>query len=431
MRDDTGLLALLDALRRRWLLVVLVAVPVVAGATWYAESLPSQYEAEAVVAFAPRPEAGIGADVVRLVLPGFSQYVQSPQVLAEVGEVVGVDAADLSRSLDVSVPAETGTLQITVERESPQVAAQVASALADAVVAFTRDDPLVDGRIVADAVPPEEASGPPRTLLEVAAGLLGLLAGAALAIVIERLRPRVRSAEDMEQFSGLPVIGQLPVTRFVERRPGEALGDPIVGAQIRSLRTTYTRAASAERIATVMVTSATAAEGKTTVATLFAASIGLVQTNVLLVDGDLLRPTVSRRLALNGSPGLAEVLRGEVSVDDAIRPEVLDNVSVLPTTSDSNAGDLLVRAFGGVLADLRTRHELVVIDAPPLFGSDAARALATQVDAVILVVAAGNPVAMLRETVSTLRGLDVRILGIVANRIQRRETSAAYTYTAH
>lgn len=409
---------LLQALRRRWLVFVLVAVPLALGAVRYVETLPDRYEGRAVVSFAP--EGATSADVVSLLLPKYQEYVTSDDTLASVAGQLGEPIEAVDRDIAITIPSGTSNLEITAERDSPAPAADTANALAAAAVAFSGMDELVEGTVISRALPPREASGPPRRLIEVAAVLVALVLGGALAVLAEHLRPRARTVREISQEAGLPVVGSLPFSSSVDLTAPEALADPEIGAQVRILRTNLAQAGRARPFTAVVVTSAARGGGKTTVASLFAAAAALPDERVLLVDGDLLRSSVAARIGVPASPGLAELLRGDGSLEQSLYSDTIVGLSVLPTLPADDAGDLVARRFGELLADLRERYDLIVIDAPPLEGNDLARQLATVADAVLLVIPAGAPLAQITAAAAVLRELEVRVLGVVANGVSSR-----------
>lgn len=429
MNEESGLLAVLDAVRRRWKLLLVVALPLVVGSAYVAETLPPTYTGETTISFAPRPESDVGADIVRLLLPRYAVFAASRQNVRDVADALALDEREVADAVDVSIPADTGNLTVTVELDSPDLAAEVANALAAATVAFAESDPLISGIVVESALPPSEPSGPPRRLIELASLLAALLLGIGLAVIVERFAPTVRSADDVAQYSGLPVIGRLPATPWAGRHPKQALADPLVGASVRTLRTQLARAARTDSLRVIMFTSALSGEGKTTVSVLFSSAAAALESKVILIDGDMLRPNVARRLSAPPSPGLAELLRGQIpALRDAVRTGLVPGLTVLTTRSDPEAGDLVVRGFEDVLIQAREDYDLVVIDAPPLMGNDVSRTLATLADGVVLVVAGGTPVSDVRETVAAMRSLDIPLLGVVANRLGTRSEYARYGY---
>src|SRR5205823_1210014 len=157
--------------------------------------------------------------------------------------------------------------------------------------------------------------------------------------------------DEVSRGLGLNVVGALPA---VPQRPrvaaaGEgAARDLAVQSQLQEavdgVRTMLLHAARSEPLRVIMVTSACGGEGKTSVATQLAASLARVWRKTLLIDGDLRNPAAHKVFDLPREPGLSEVLRGDVSVEDAIRASSVGRLWVLPAGHfDSQAGEALVQ----------------------------------------------------------------------------------------
>jgi capsular exopolysaccharide synthesis family protein len=429
--DDVSLGVFFQDLLRRWKVATGIAGAVVVGATVYASSLPNTYEGRSVVAFAPRSNpigeaVNVGADTVRVVLPKYVAYVTSPSTLRTVAARLREDPDTLEKAVDATITADSGNITITAQLPGPNRAANAANALAEETLTFNQRDALLEGVIVAPALPNKTPAGPPRTLIELAALIVGGLLGSAVALLLERGRPRVRTWRDVGLVTGYPVVGRVPPARTLKGAPVEALADPTVGASVRTLRTNLERLSRDRPVHVVVVTSSVAGEGKTTVAGTLAITLARLDAEVLLIDGDLRRPGLTKLFGLNAAKGLNSLLRDEASFDECLQTGRVQGLKVLPTEADIEAGDLLARRFADVLREARQRFDVIVVDAPPLLGGDDARTLAALCDGVLMVVAADTLAASVSEAASALDGLGVRVLGAVANRARDPRGFAAY-----
>lgn len=424
--QETRLPELLEAIRWRWKTALVVAALFTAGATIYVESLPPKYDGQALVAVAPRPEVpSAGADTVRVVAPKYVAYVTAPSTITRVAPEIGEEPSVIEDALDASVATDTGNLKITARLPTPRRAALVANAFAEEAVRFAQDDPLLTAQLVARALPPDSPAAPPRRLLEAAALLVGLLLGTGISVLIERGRPRLRSWREMTRMTGYPVIGRVPFTHALRVRPTEAFSDPATGSAFRSLRANLESQLRAQEIDLVVVTSPVKGDGKTTVAALFAEALARVNMKVLLIDADLRRPRLHELARMNGA-GLSPVLRGTSTLAKEVQTGWCAGLSVLPTAADPEGGDLLATRFAGVVSEAQKKFDVVVVDTPPLLGTDNARTLLTMAKGVILVVAAGAKADEVNEAVLAVESLRAPLLGVVANRL--RESGSQYYY---
>lgn len=426
--SSTGILGVLQTVRWHWVAVLLTVVPIVVGAVWVVEQLPAEYEATGVVLVEPRAGVEDGPTLVRLKAPTYVSYLTARSTLDAIGARVGQDGADLDSALTVDLTRDTGNLTVAVEVDDPEAAADIVTAVAEEAVRFSRTDPSLVASVVAPPAVPDEPSGPARTLIEAAAAAVALGLGLAIALLLDQNRPRVRDARSLSMVTGASTLGRIPGLRGFPEDPLAAFAKPEIATAVRTLRV-HVEGHLHERSA-VTVTSSTAGEGKTSTSILLAASLARLGVHVLLVDADVVRPRLSKVLHTATGPGLLAVLRGEATIDAAIRTGPVDGLDVLTTTEDAHASDLLSRSLDGLLRELRGRYDLVLLDAPPLGNTDEARSVAVASDAVILVSAVGTSLEAVAEASATLASLRVRLLGTVLNRARRR-TSYYGTYGSY
>lgn len=421
MTERQGLPALFDAVRRRWALALLVAVPLASAAGLYAGALPAQYDASTTVAFAPRLGSQVGADVVRVVLPRYVAYLTADSTVDTVASGLRTDPASLAGAVQVSVATDTANLAVAVRSQDPVAAAAAANAFAQAALVESADDDLLQGQQVAPALPPRQPAAPPRGLLQLAGLLAALLAGGGAAVLAERSRPRTRDACDVVSATGLPVLARLPTSRPLGQGGTVEVSDPQLGPAVRALVAQAERAAGPGGVTVVGVTSPSCGDGKTTLAIAYAAAVARQGRSVVLLDADLHRAGLSESLHLQGGagPDLADLLadgdpRGGGPVEACLHEGPVDGVRVLPTGVRPGSVDLLVRRLPALLEQLRGIAEVVVVDCPPVQEDDG-QAILAGLPAVLLVVSAGTPTATVEQARSLLDGLGARVLGVVLN----------------
>jgi len=216
-----------------------------------------------------------------------------------------------------------------------------------------------------------------------------------LLFLSEYFMPRVATAKELEQGCGLPVLAETP-------RLAKSRGVPLPGVASRRPRRSREAFEEAldglsaliqgsprfDTVATLAVSSASTGEGKTSVCVQLAASLARSDEGpVLLVDGDMRSPDVHGILGISQSPGLAEVLAGRSTPEEAI-VELHECFHVLPAGKLTASPRRLCREqqFRKVLDTLRPRYRHIVVDAPPVLAASETTALLRAVDGCLLCV---------------------------------------------
>jgi succinoglycan biosynthesis transport protein ExoP len=237
-----------------------------------------------------------------------------------------------------------------------------------------------------------------RLIVAAAAGAVALfLALFAVAWREWHLR-RIHSAEDVAQGLGIRLVGTLPpLPRRLQRQPTRMGGDPAdalrlgYGADsIDAFRTFLLHDAAAHSIRTVMVTSAVAGEGKTSLACQLAISLARAGRKTLLLDSDLRRSSIHHRFGLLPGPGLAELLRGEVSLFEATQPTSTPGLSVLVAgQGDAAAVQALAERIPDILEEARQSFDFILIDSAPVLSAPDALLVGQHADGVIFATLRG------------------------------------------
>jgi receptor protein-tyrosine kinase len=184
----------------------------------------------------------------------------------------------------------------------------------------------------------------------------------------------------------------------------------------------------------LVVTSPMQGDGKTSVAVNLAVSLASAEVNTLLIDGDLRRPRVAGSLQLGDEVGVTTVLRGRVSLDDAIQHYRDAGLDVLTAgTPPPNAAELLQSdAMEKLLDHVRSRYDVVIIDSPPLLPVTDAALLASRSDGAVVVLRHGKTTKeQWREAQSRLEQVDAATLGVVMNMVPSSESISGYSYGSY
>lgn len=168
-------------LLRGWLFFLVTAVAVLGGAAAHIVTRPVTWSAQAVIAFVPVGERPVSATSLTLMVPRYVAYAASPYVVRQAAAVVGVPSTELQSGLNVTMPATTANVAITVSGGSAVVAAEAANRIAALVVERASADPVLAARMLAEATVPAGPAGPSESTLLAGAALGALVVGALAA----------------------------------------------------------------------------------------------------------------------------------------------------------------------------------------------------------------------------------------------------------
>jgi succinoglycan biosynthesis transport protein ExoP len=365
--------------------------------------------------------------------PSGSQDGRTAAVLTNLGPVPGRVAARLGidrRQVQSMVSAgpidKVGVLSISARSANRALAEALAKTTAEELIVelggpqapFRTLEPAV-----ASPVKTGDIEGPSsRQSRALLLGAFGLLLGVGAAFGVERFDKRIRSKRTAEAALGVAIMAEVPRVAQPDR------GRLLTGAQpssfieaYRGLRTSVehwtARTENHDGHRVIVVTSATAGEGKTTTVAHLAVTLAEVGRSVLVISADLRRPRLHLYFDRALEPGLVEVLRG---APDVRRVTDLNLITTIPGVrfvasgaAVENPGPLLEGA-GDLLRDARSLAEFVLVDSPPLLTTSDAAQLAHYADGVLFVVRAGRTsIRAAVRSAERLQLLGIPVLGAV------------------
>ncbi len=200
---------------------------------------------------------------------------------------------------------------------------------------------------------------------------------------------------------------------------------------IRTLRDSILLSDLGRRPRSLLMTSATPREGKTTTAVHLAIAHSLQGRKTLLIDADLRRPGIQSRLTLANDRGLSTVVSGEVEWRDALqKSETYPDLDVLTAGPASRrAADRLGTVLDKLLGEAEKDYDLIIVDAPPLLGFAEPLQMAAVVDGVVVITMAGQTNRKALESViSSLKRIKTNVIGVVLNEVREDMSDRYYNY---
>jgi capsular exopolysaccharide synthesis family protein len=290
------------------------------------------------------------------------------------------------------------------------------------------DEPV---KIISKAEPSDSPFKPNPFLNLAIAGVMGLVLGIIVAFFIEYLDTSVKTMDDVEKFLGLPVLAVIP--DGVSPLNVEGSDSPHAEGY-RILRAKIDLSPVAGTGNTVTMLSGGPGEGKST--TLFNLAFVAAQAGqtVLLVDGDLRRPTLHDMLGIENEQGVADVFLGRGLAYEFIRATSIPNLHVI------SAGDMPSSEMGSfsgaklreILDDLKLRYDLVLIDSPPVLGISDGSVIAHEADACLLVIQHRRyPRDISLRAKRAIEEVKGNLLGVVLNAVTIKSDEAYYYYSSY
>lgn len=356
---------------------------------------------------------------------------------------LGLDmsAKELQENVKASAKPDSVLLDVEVLDASPVRARDIANTLSDEFVVMVReletpeDGAAPDSRVVVE----QRASIPtdpvvPRTSRNIAGGLaLGLLLGVGLAVLRDLLDNTVKDRAILEEITGVGVVGSIPLDK--ERRKQAAIAfeadNSAIAEAFRKLRTNLQFLAVDNPPRAIAVTSSTPSEGKSTTSINLALALAEGDNSVLLVDGDMRRPTLHKYLDLVQPVGFSTVLSGQATLDEALQKTRFPGLTVLTSGAiPPNPSELLGSlAAKKLLSEMRSQFDYVIVDSTPLLAVTDAAILAAAADGVLIISRFGQTKRdQLTHAVGNLEDVGASVLGAVFTMTPLRG-GASYSYS--
>ncbi|MCU1579856.1 MAG: chromosome partitioning protein [Rhodoglobus sp.] len=453
----------LGVLRRGWAFLLLgVLVGVGAGAAAQSIQVPS-YSATSRDLITNDTSTDLTAslqasNLAQSRIASYVLVVSSGLVLQPVIDELGLDMTvdQLAGHLAVSAPANTLVIEITASAASPALAQRIANATSTVFSTVVANQieagvlvPAPTASPTPGAVPTPGATAAPlvavspvrvvniekatlpaapnssdASLFLVVGAFLGLAGGLVGASLRESLDRRIRGRKDVAAATTLPVVGEVRPDRTIRSTPlvVNTIPGGATAESFRALRANLEHIRLRDGRRTFVLAAMGARQGSSTIAANLALAVANTATSVVVVDANLLSPTLSFIFDSAGARGLSDVLTGEADLDSVLRHGTIGDLWLLPAGAvRPGSGELLAtQAMRQLLARLEERFDVVLIDAPAIGPVTDAAVLGAFGGATLVVAAEGVATrpALAQALVTLVAGGSTPI-GIVLNRIPR------------
>lgn len=259
----------------------------------------------------------------------------------------------------------------------------------------------------------------------------GLVIGVLLAFLFEYLDDTLKRPDEIEKLLGIGVLGVIPKLDGISPEDASLDQRSAFSEAYRSVRTSLQFSTEAGVPRCLLVTSASAGEGKTTTALTLARNLAQLGRRVLLIDGDLRNPSLHRVLGCDNAIGLSNFLAGGIKPAAAIKPTKTLRLTFIPSGPlPPNPAELLAGPkMVSLLSLAAEKFDQVIIDGPPIMGLADSPILANLSSGTLLVVESGGTrVATAKEALKRLIGARAHVVGALITKFDARSAGYGYGY---
>lgn len=400
--------------RRRATAALVVAVVAVGTLLWLVFA-PRRYTATASIAATPLPPVSADHGTVEQLQATIAAIASSPAVVADLANRLDYrgNVATLHNDIWADRVPGTALIRVHVDAVRPVFAARAANQLAGLLGDHDPTAGQFRFSVVARARVPRSFSSPDIALAVVCGVLAAIVLAVALALLREWVAGRVDDRHQLASLARTPVLARLPGPADATEKSADVQAGP-GAAQFRELRVGLEYATSDDPTSLVVLAPAVRDDAAAWTAVNVAGALAVVDQRVLVIDADFAAVQPHPAFRSKG-PGLADVLRGNVELRDAVRPTPVSGVSMLPAGNlgGASAATLLELRFHRAMAQIDKEVDVVLVHCAPVAESDDALVMAAG-HALLISVPAGRlrPRAV-REIADHIHRTRVRLVGAV------------------
>ena len=323
-------------------------------------------------------------------------------------------------SLTVSV---TQNLYNSLLNYKYQVGIAESAALANIYIVETAKTPEIDD---------SRHKNPRVGLNSLIAVFLGMVFGIGAGLLVEYMDNTIKTADDLKSDKAVTFLGRIVKLRKKEPRLIDEVDPRSPLREIfRTIRNNIRFATLDRPVKILLVTSSIQGEGRSFIVSNIAISSANEGKRVLIIDGDMRRPSMHSLFGLDNGTGLTSYLVGDASLQNILRQTRIEGLSVITTGPVPLDPAKLVesRKMHELLEDMKNVYDLVIVDSPPVFAAADALILGSASDGAIVVVESGRTTRQLYlDTEEALQKANINSVGVVLNKVAGREGSHLYYY---
>ena len=305
-------------------------------------------------------------------------------------------------------------------------------------------------QIVDRAVAPLRPASPKKAINIFISMIAGLFVGVGIAFSVEYFDNTVKDPEEMSKVFGLTTLGLIPSLQSTisKKRRRDKKGESLPGADdlgivthshprssmsesFHTFRTSLLFSTPGKPPQTILVTSSSPSEGKTTVSCNLGILLAQSGSKVLIVDADLRRPACHKAFSVSSTPGITDYLTGHMKLRQVVKKTPVKGLFVIPSGPICpNPPELLDSdQFAGAIMKLRKHFDFIIFDSAPVVVFADTLSLANKMDGTVVVVKSGETTKDdLKNSVGLLRGVQAQMLGMVMNSIDIKKSENYYSY---
>lgn len=340
------------------------------------------------------------------------------------------DYDDFRKKVDVTLLENTEIIKIQARHHERLTAAMIANETAAIFIEKVKVLMKIDNIQIIDKAEVPMSPVSPKPVQNMAVGFTTAFMLAVLIVIFRAyMNNKIVTQNDVAEYVGIPVIGMIPRVRKVKslnrnREMGLiAKNEPKsqYAEAYRTLRTNIHFLSMNKESKLFVITSPGANEGKSTIASNLGYMVSQINRKVLLIDGDLRKPTLNEIFKLPQAMGLTGVLAENIEAYAAIHQIDEGSLYVMPSGPvPPNPSELLLSVgMQSLMEKLRMEYDIILIDTPPLGLVTDSADLAAIADGTIIVCSSSETdIESCNRVKLTLKNLNINILGIVLNKVK-------------